>query len=174
MEKLFKLPINKILSDEKNDYVSYHYLYYSGIGTKYKPGKYAIGISHIKNSNQHFLYLHIDDNVKDTSKQYKLRSITKNALNKLQEQIDKYLTKKSVNEKFINSWQHLINESKTRLENSLVIEINEGEVTTKSGKYPIYPWQKNKTIEEINESLTNEHMKTINSYEQYIIREDVE
>lgn len=174
MEKLFKLPINKILSDEKNDYVSYHYLYYSGKGTKYKPGKYAIGISHIKSSNEHFLCVHIDDNVKDTNKQYKLRSVTKNALNKLQEQIDKYLIKKDINEKFINSWQHLINESKTRLENSLIIEINGSEVTTKNEKRAIYPWEENKTIEEINEFLTNQHMKTFNSYKQFIIREDGE
>lgn len=174
MEKLFKLPINKILNDEKNDYVSYHYRYYSGKGTKFEPGDYAIGISHIKNTNEHFLYVHIDDNVKNTSKQYKLRSITNNALDKLQEQIDKYLSKRGINEKFINSWQRLINESKTRLENELVIEINGNEVITKSGKHPIYFWQENKTIEEINESLTNEHTKTINSYEQYIIREDGE
>ena len=173
MEKLFKLPINKIMNDENSDYVSYHYTYYSGEGTKYNPGKFAIGISHIKNINEHYLLVYINDNIKDTHKEYKIKKINQTSLNKLQEQIDTYLTKKKVEEVFVNSWQLLIDKSNKDMIEKKVVAIEDDEITLNDGsKFKMLDWQIGKTIEELNEIHEKKCLDVIEGYKQYIKRED--
>ena len=166
MEPIFKLPIS-ILNEKDNSYIIHHYKYYNGNKT-YSTYKYEINISHIKASGEHYLYVSINDNVKKKNKVFKIHSITENSFKKLQERIDTYINKLGITTKFINSWQELIDENKQHLDNEMVIEIKGDKVITKTGEHPIYFWQEDKTIEEINNILIENYNKAIESYKDYI------
>ena len=166
MEKIFKLPIS-ILKEKDNSYIIHHYNYYNGNKT-YSTYEYEINISHIKASGEHYLYVSINNNVKKKNKVFKINSITENSLKKLQERIDTYINKLGITTKFINSWQKLIDENKQHLDNELVIEIKGDKVITKTGEHKIYPWQEDKTIEEINNVLIENYNKAVESYKDYI------
>lgn len=166
MEPIFKLPIS-ILKENDNSYIIHHYNYYNGNKT-YSTYEYEINISHIKASGEHYLYVSINDNIKKKNKVFKIHSITENSLKKLQERIDTYINKLGITTKFINSWQKLIDEDKQHLDNELVIEIKGDKVITKTGEHKIYPWQEDKTIDEINKILIENYNKAVESYKNYI------
>ena len=172
METIFKLPIS-ILKENDNSYIIHHYSYYNGNKT-YNTYEYEINISHIKASGEHYLYVSINDNIKKKNKVFKIHSITKNSLNKLQERIDTYINKLGITTKFINSWQKLIDEHKQHLENVMVLEIKGDKVITKTGEHPIYFWQEDKTIEEINNIFIENYNKAVESYKNYIKLEEEE
>lgn len=166
MEPIFKLPIS-ILKEKDNSYIIHHYNYYNGNKT-YSTYEYEINISHIKASGEHYLYVSINDNIKKKNKVFKIHSITEKSIKKLQERIDTYINKLGITTKFINSWQKLIDEDKQHLDNELVIEIKGDKVITKTGEHKIYPWQEDKTIEEINNVLIENYNKAVESYKDYI------
>ena len=166
MEPIFKLPIS-ILKEKDNSYIIHHYNYYNG-NKMYNTYEYEINISHIKASGEHYLYVSINDNVKKKNKIFKIYSITESSLKKLQERIDTYINKLGITTKFINSWQELIDENKQHLDNEMVIEIKGDKVITKTGEHPIYFWQEDKTIEEINNILIENYNKEVESYKAYI------
>ena len=56
----------------------------------------------------------------------------------------------------------------------MVIEIKGDKVITKTGEHPIYFWQENKTIEEINNILIENYNKAVESYKDYIKLEEGE
>lgn len=166
MEQIFKLPINSILREKDNISISHHYEYYSG-------KECTIYISHIRANGQHYLYVSINDNINNKHKEFKIRSITPNSLQQLEERINNHITQLGITSKFLNSWQKLIDDQKQHLENEFVVEINGDEVTTKSGnKHTLYFWQEDKTIEEINNRFLENYNKAVNSYEEYIKYDD--
>ena len=174
MEQIFKLP-NSILKEKDNSYITHHYNYYTGNKTgKYSGYEYEINISHIKTSGEHYIYVSINDNIKKKNKVFKIHSITENSIKKLQERIDTHINKLGITTKFINSWQKLIDEHKQHLENEMVIEIKGDKVITKTGEHPIYFWQEDKSVEEINNILIENYNKAVNSYQYYIKQEDGE
>ena len=148
MESIFKLPIS-ILKEKDNSYIIHHYNYYNGNKTN-STYEYEINISHIKASGENYLYVSINDNIKKKNKVFKIHSITENSIKKLQERIDTHINKLGITTKFINSWQELIDENKQHLDNEMVIEIKGDKVITKTGEHPIYFWQEDKSVEEIN------------------------
>ena len=172
MEQIFKLPIS-ILKGKDSSYIIHHYKYYNGNKT-YSTYEYEIHISHIKTSGEHYLYVLINDNIKKKNKAFKIRSITENSIKKLQERIDTHINKLGITTKFINSWQKLIDEHKQHLENEMVIEIKGDKVITKTGEHPIYFWQEDKSVEEINNILIENYNKAVDSYQYYIKQEDGE
>ena len=165
MEQIFKLP-NSILKEKDNSYITHHYNYYTGNKTgKYSGYEYEINISHIRASGEHYLYVSINDNIKKKNKVFKIHSITENSIKKLQERIDTHINKLGITTKFINSWQKLIDENKQHLDNEMVIEIKGDKVITKTGEHPIYFWQEDKSVEEINNILIENYNKAVNSYQ---------
>jgi hypothetical protein len=173
MERLFKLPIS-IFREKGNDYITHHYHYYTGNKTTTKHYEYEIYVSHVKADGERYLSVYIEDKVNHTDKEFKIRSINDASLEKLQERVDKYIDKLGVTTKFVNYWQHLIDNKKEYLEEELVIEIKGDKVITKTGEHPIYFWQEDKSVEEINNMLYEKAMETIHSYEDYIKQEDGE
>lgn len=95
-------------------------------------------------------------------------------MEKLQERVDKYIDKLGVTTKFVNYWQKLIDEERQHLENVMVIEIKGDKVITKTGEHPIYFWQEDKSVEEINNIFIDNYNKAVNSYQDYIKQEDGE
>lgn len=172
MEPIFKLP-NSILKEKDNSYIIHHYNYYNGNKT-YSIYEYEINISHIRASGEHYLYVSINDNIKKKNKVFKIHSITENSIKKLQERIDTHINKLGITTKFINSWQKLIDEEKQHLENVMVLEIKGDKVITKTGEHPIYFWQEDKTIEEINNIFIENYNKAVESYKDYIKLDDGE
>jgi hypothetical protein len=173
METFFKLPVKKILKDENESYISYHYTYYSGKSINNYKYEYEIMISHIKSNGKHYLSTIIIDNTKNKSKEFKIQTITNNTLNKLQDRIDTYLSKLDIYEKFVNSWQKSIDKKRVSMENNIIIEINNNEITQKNGeKYTMFDWQIGKTKEELNEEMITHCLETIKSYQEYINKED--
>lgn len=172
MKPIFKLP-NSILREKDNSYITHHYHYYSGKQINESCFQYEITISHIKADGQCYLLVYIEDKVNNTGKEFKIRSINNSSIIKLQERIDNYLNKLGVTTQFYNYIQKLIDDEKQYLENEYVIEINENEVITKSGnKHTLYPWQENKTIEEINNILIEDYNKSVHSYEKSLKEEE--
>lgn len=172
MNQIFKLP-NSILREKDNSYITHHYHYYSGKQINESCFQYEITISHIKADGQCYLLVYIEDKVNNTGKEFKIRSINNSSIIKLQERIDNYLNKLGVTTQFYNYIQKLIDDEKQYLENEYVIEINENEVITKSGnKHTLYPWQENKTIEEINNILIEDYNKSVHSYEKSLKEEE--
>lgn len=173
-ERLFKLPVNRILEDEgKNHNVTNRYIYYSGkkLILHYE---YEIEISHIKDGD-HYLAVGIRDSAKNKIKRYKIRSITKSSLQKLQERIDAHLEELGLTTKFVNHWQTLIDQGKRHLEEKLIVDISGDEITLKNGeKHTLYDWQRGKTIEELNRRTIEFYTTSIKSYEDSIKREDGE
>lgn len=173
MERLFKLPIS-IFREKGNDYITHHYHYYTGNKITTKHYEYEIYVSHIKADGERYLSVYIEDNVNNTDKAFKIRSINDASLEKLQERVDKYIDKLGVTTKFVNYWQHLINDKKENLEEEFVIEIKGDKVITKTGEHPIYFWQEDKSVEEINNIFIENYNKAVNSYQDYIKQEDGE
>ena len=54
------------------------------------------------------------------------------------------------------------------------IEIKGDKVITKTGEHPIYFWQEDKSVEEINNIFIENYNKAVNSYQDYIKQEDGE
>lgn len=172
MEKIFKLPIS-ILNEKDYSFITHHYHYYTGNKlVEYSCYEYEIFISHIRVNGEHYLHVSINDNINKKNKNFKIHSITESSLKKLQERLDDYINKLGITTKFINSWQELIDENKQHLDNEMVIEIKGDKVITKTGEHPIYFWQEDKTIEEINNILIKTYNKAIESYKDYIKTED--
>ena len=173
MERLFKLPIS-IFREKGNDYITHHYHYCTGNEISTRHYEYEINISHIKADGERYLSVYIEDNVNNTDKEFKIRSINDASLEKLQEIIDTYINKLGVTTKFVNYWQKLIDEERQHLENEMVIEIKGDKVITKTGEHPIYFWQEDKSVEEINNIFIDNYNKAVNSYQDYIKQEDGE
>lgn len=173
METIFKLP-NSILKEKDNSYITHHYHYYTGNKISTRHYEYEINISHIKADGERYLSVYIEDNVNKTDKEFKIRSISDASLKKLQERIDTYINKLGITTKFVNYWQKLIDEEKQHLENVMVLEIKGDKVITKTGEHPIYFWQEDKTIEEINNIFIENYNKAVESYKDYIKLDDGE
>ena len=173
MERLFNLPIS-IFREKGNDYITHHYHYYTGHKISPRHYEYEIYISHVKADGERYLSVYIEDNVNKTDKEFKIRSINDASLEKLQERVDKYIDKLGVTTKFVNYWQKLIDEERQHLENVMVIEIKGDKVITKTGEHPIYFWQEDKSVEEINNIFIENYNKAVNSYQDYIKQEDGE
>ena len=56
----------------------------------------------------------------------------------------------------------------------MVIEIKGDKVITKTGEHPIYFWQEDKSVEEINNILIENYNKAVDSYQYHIKQEDGE
>lgn len=168
MDNFFKLPIKKILTDEKSGCASYHYTYYNS------PGEVEIIITHIKNiCDGTYLEASIYIVEKNKVKNWKISRITKESLKTLQEKINKYLVKVNVNGPFINSWQKCIDKQYERMENLKIVAIEDDEAIRNNGsRFKLL--DKSKTIEELNETIINGCLINIDSFKKYILMEDGE
>lgn len=108
MDRKFKLPIKSILNKKDSGHYDYHYTYYSG------NKDCEIIVSLLEKELQVSFWNKIDD----YGKEWIIKTINQNSLDKLQERIDKYIEKSKWDKYFYNSWEELIKDSQHKFENA--------------------------------------------------------